>query len=101
MAKSSRGGKVGASITTPQPNPQAYKGISQAADFIKQQVGLDISKYHNDAAKQFEKRGQYTIDISNMDKNERNKLATALNQKYSPYTGTQSGTWIFTITKKK
>ena len=78
-----------------------YKNVSQTVDYIKEQVGLDVSKYHNDAAKQFEKRGQYTIDISDMDKDERNRLATALNQKYSPYTGRQTGTWIFTITKKK
>lgn len=79
----------------------SYKTIKDAPDFIKSQVGLDINKFHNDAAKQFEKRGSITIDISDMKQAERTKLANALRQKYSPYTGEQSGTWLFTIKKKK
>lgn len=77
-----------------------YKSVRQAPDYIKEQVGIDISKYRNAASQQFEKRGQITIDISGMKKSEKTKLATALSQKYSPYTGEQSGTWLFTIKKR-
>lgn len=78
-----------------------YKSVKQASDYIKEQVGIDISKYRNAASQRFEKRGQITIDISKMKKTEKNKLQTALNQKYSPFTGEQSGTWLFTISMKK
>ena len=118
MAKSSRGGKIGASSTgasgggkaeatqtvTPkgvtQEDAAKYKTVSQAVDFIKEQVGIDINAYRNSASQMFEKRGEITLDITDMGRNERNRLATALNQKYSPYTGEQSGTWLFTIKKK-
>lgn len=78
-----------------------YKTVKQAPEFIKEQVGLDISKYRNSASQQFEKRGQITIDISGMKQSDKTKLSNALRQKYSPYTGEQSGTWLFTIKKKK
>ena len=78
-----------------------YKSVKQAPDFIREQTGLDIEKFRNAASKQFEKRGQITIDISNMSQKERTKLTNALRQKYSPFTGEQSGTWLFTITKKR
>lgn len=113
MPKASRGGSKNKAqpqvvannlpnITKPS-NTQTnqYKTVNQAADFIKNQVGLDISKYQNAASKQWEKRGTVVLDISNMTQADRTKLANALRQKYSPYTGEQSGTWIFTIKKKK
>lgn len=95
------GSSRGTSPTTSNKEPITYKSVKQARDYVKQQVGIDINKYHNSAAKQFEKRGQLTIDISNMSKNERNRLLTALRQKSSPFVGEQSGTWLFTIRKKK
>lgn len=78
----------------------SYKTIKQAPDFIKEQVGLDITKFRNSASQQFEKRGQITIDITDMSQADRTRLSNALRQKYSPYTGEQSGTWLFTIKKK-
>ena len=79
----------------------SYKSVKQAPDYFKTQVGVDISKYHNSAAQAFEKRGQYTIDISQMGMKEKTKFIRAMEQTYSPYEGTQSGTWIYTIKKKK
>ena len=75
--------------------------INQAPDFIKEQVGLDIRKYMNSHSKKFEKRGTIAIDISDMSRTEKIKLANALSLKYSPYTGELSGTWLFEIKKKR
>lgn len=79
----------------------AYKSVKQAPDYIREQTGLNITKFRNSASQQFERRGEITIDISDMSQGDRTKLANALRQKYSPYTGEQSGTWLFTIKKKK
>ena len=65
MPKASRGGSKNKAqpqvvannlpnITKPaNTQTNQYKTVNQAADFIKNQVGLDISKYQNAASKQW------------------------------------------------
>lgn len=52
-----------------------------AADWIKNQVNVDIEKYRNSATKQFDKRGFITIDWKNMSRTERAYIEQ-LAQKY-------------------
>ena len=78
-----------------------YTKLSQAADFIKEQTGLDINKYRDEATRRFDKRNSILVDYKRMSKTDQQKFGEALRQKYSPYKTEVFGAWGVEIRLKK